>query len=410
MLRFFAGMCLCFTIASYGQQADASKADALFKAGKLTEALPLYEELAKENPNQALYDERLIICLSAGLKQVIDPAEATKLRTQMRDAGRRAVALGDASPIVQVASQIDPNESPPSVPMTPAGALFNEAERAFSAGDYSTALAKYTQAADADPKMYEAPLYAGDTAYKQHDMAAAGKWYARAIAINPDRETAYRYWGDAILAVTMMGDPTTEAFKARLKMLDPQASTKYLDAVVAEPYNRLAWAGIQKWAKVRNATLQAPRIDRPAAPTVDPANSSKITIHVDPSIGSGKSTDESAGWLAYSMVRASYRGDGFKKDFPNETQYRHTLKEESKALNMVVTIVKQKNIKPEEMDESTRNLIALSDAGMLDCWILISGADQGIAQDYDAYRKDHRQLLHDYLDKFVVHGGPEQIQ
>ena len=49
--------------------------------------------------------------------------------------------------------------------------------------------------------------------------------------------------------------------------------------------------------------------------------------------------------------------------------------------------------------------VEMSDAGMLDCWILINGADQGIAQDYDAYRKEHRQLLHDYVERFVVHGG-----
>jgi hypothetical protein len=42
---------------------------------------------------------------------------------------------------------------------------------------------------------------------------------------------------------------------------------------------------------------------------------------------------------------------------------------------------------------------------MLDCWILISGADEGIAKDYDAYRDGHRQLLHDYMERFVVHAG-----
>jgi hypothetical protein len=43
---------------------------------------------------------------------------------------------------------------------------------------------------------------------------------------------------------------------------------------------------------------------------------------------------------------------------------------------------------------------------MLDCWILISGGDDGIAQDYVAYRNEHRQLMHDYLDRFLVHAGP----
>ena len=40
----------------------------------------------------------------------------------------------------------------------------------------------------------------------------------------------------------------------------------------------------------------------------------------------------------YSLARANYRGDEFKKDFPDEKEYRHTLKEEDDALSKVVTI------------------------------------------------------------------------
>jgi hypothetical protein len=58
---------------------------------------------------------------------------------------------------------------------------------------------------------------------------------------------------------------------------------------------------------------------------------------------------------------------------------------------------KEKYIRKEDTDESLRNLIQLNDAGMLDCWILINAADQTIAQDYDGYRKEQRQLLQDYL-------------
>jgi len=114
--------------------------------------------------------------------------------------------------------------------------------------------------------------------------------------------------------------------------------------------------------------------------------------------------------MMYSLLRGGYRGDTFKKEYPNEKEYRHSLKEEAMALSMVATTVKEKKIKPEKLDESLRNLVALNEAGMLDCWILISGADQGIAQDYDAYRKEHRKLLHDYLDRFVVHGGVNPAQ
>jgi hypothetical protein len=95
----------------------------------------------------------------------------------------------------------------------------------------------------------------------------------------------------------------------------------------------------------------------------------------------------------------------FKKEFPDEKVYRHTLKEEDTALSTAVTFVKEKKQDPATLDESMRNLVEISDAGMLDCWILINGADEGIQQDYDAYRKGHRQLLRDYLDRFVARGG-----
>jgi tetratricopeptide (TPR) repeat protein len=254
---------------------------------------------------------------------------------------------------------------------------------------------KYTAAAAADPKLYEAPLFAGDTAFVQGDLKSAAQWFARAIAIDPDRETAYRYWGDAILKYGH----------------DPEAAReKFIDAVVAEPYNKLAWQGITQWAEIEKATVIAPKIDRPAGPIVDTKNPKGITISVDPESLDDKKHPGGAAWMGYSMDRAHYRNDQFKKDFPDAKEYRHTLKEEEHALSMVATISKELKTKPDKLDESLRNLVQLNDAGMLDCWILIDGADDGIAKDYNAYRKGHRQLLHDYLSKFVVHGGVNSVQ
>jgi hypothetical protein len=110
--------------------------------------------------------------------------------------------------------------------------------------------------------------------------------------------------------------------------------------------------------------------------------------------------------MMYSLTRSMYHGDTFKKSYPDEKEYRHSLKEEDAALNVASSSVKEKKIKPEKLDESLRNLVELSNAGMLDCWILISGYDDGIQRDYAGYRKEHWQLLHDYIARFVVHGGP----
>jgi tetratricopeptide (TPR) repeat protein len=369
---------------------EAARANALYAAGKRVDALPLYEDLAKAHPKEWMYQERLADCLGAKATQLSDPAEVKALRTRERDAAKSAVELGDPNYFAQLLAKTDPDAPVQIAPASPGGGLLQEGEKAFTAGDYSTALAKYAAAAEADPQLYIAPLFAGDTAYEQRDLKTAAKWFARAIEVNPNRETAYRYWGDALLRIG--NDPAA-------------AKPKFLDAIVAEPYNKLAWQGLQQWAKREQAVLLAPKIERPAAPVVDPTKPNNITININPDAADEKKHPGGYAWMGYSMARAAFRGDGFKQAFPNEKVYRHTLKEEDAALGSVVEIAREGKIKREELDESLRNLVELSDAGMLDCWILINGADQGIAQDYEAYRKDHRQLLRDYLARFVVHGG-----
>jgi tetratricopeptide (TPR) repeat protein len=387
-------MCLAVS-AALAQDDEATRANDLYKAGKRPEALPLYEDLAKANPNEQLYAERLADCLGAEATQLSDPAEVKAVRIRERDAAKRAVTLGDTAEFVRQMANLDPEQPLYASIISPAKALLTEAEKAYTAGDFPTAMAKYTAAAEADPHLYEAPLYAGDTAYVQKDLNTAAPWFARAIGIDPNRETAYRYWGDAILKLG--NDPAA-------------AREKFIDAIVAEPYSKFAWQGLRQWADIEKATLLAPKIDRPAGPVVDAKKPGNVTINIDPAATDDKQHPGASAWLMYSLIRAGYRGDAFKKNFPNEKEYRHSLKEEDAALVTVVESIKNQNVKTGELDESLRNLVDLNDAGMLDCWILISASDEGIAKDYDAYRKQHRQLLHDYLERFVVHGGMNPAQ
>jgi len=390
--RWCAGLLLCLALATGAAQEDeAGKANRLIHEGKKLDALPLYEDLAKAHPEEWLYAERLADCLGAKALQTDDPAEAKALRTRQRDEAKRAVALGDPNAFVQMMANADPDQPIEWKGAGAAGELLKQAEKAFTAGDFDGAMAKYVEAAAADPKLYEAPLYAGDTALRQKDLNTAAKWFAQATAIDPDRETAYRYWGDAI--VQLGSDPAV-------------AKGKFIDAVVAEPYNKLAWQGLQQWAQSHQAMLVPPKIERPAGPVTDPNKPNNITINIDPSAGKEKNDPKTAVWLGYSMARAAYQMETFKKDFPDAKEYRHTLKEEDSSLTTTIAIAREMKIKPGKLDESLRTLIDLNDAGMLDCWILINAADQGIAQDYDAYRKEHRQQLHDYIAKYIVHGGP----
>jgi tetratricopeptide (TPR) repeat protein len=396
MRTWRAAACLCAVLCLTpafcpAQDVSAANANDLYLSGKKIDALPLYEQLAKQFPNEALYQERLAGCLLAQTTQVSDPIQVKALRTRIRDASKRAIELGDTSRFLKDLANIDPDSVPQDpADATPGAALLKDAEKAFAAGDFKTAMEKYTAASDADPKLYEAPLYAGDTAYSQKDLPTAAKWFARAIAIDPDRETAYRYWGDAILKLG--NDPIA-------------ARDKFIDAIVAEPYKNLSWQGVENWTARQSAVLMPPKIQRPAGPTVDPKNPKNINITIDFATVDDKKNPAAAAWLMYPMIRAGYHTELFEKEFPNEKQYRHSLKEESAALNSVVDSLKERKIKPDKLDESLRNLLELDKAGMLDCWILLNAADEGIAQDYPAYRIDHRQLLHDYIARFVLHGG-----
>jgi tetratricopeptide (TPR) repeat protein len=400
MRRAIAVFVLClavfgWTAAGFAQQDEAAKANELYKEGKRIDALPLYEDLARAFPKESMYARRLADCLGAKSAQLSDPAEIKAVQTRMRDEAKRAVDLGDTAEFMKVMANIDPNVPLYSGINSPGKALLAEGEKAFTAGDFKTAMDKYSAAYEADPKLYNAALFAGDTAFTQHDLKTAAPWFARAIAIDPDRETAYRYWGDAIMKYG--NDPLA-------------AREKFIDAIVAEPYNRLAWQGIQQWAERQKAVLMPPKIERPAGPVVDTKKPNTINITLDADATDDKKHPGASAWMMYSLIRAGYRGDEFKKNFPNEKEYRHSLREESTALGGVAEGIKNQDVKPGKLDESLRNLVELNDAGMLDCWILINGADQGIAQDYVAYRKDHRKLLHDYLDRFVVHGGVTSAQ
>ncbi len=392
MRRYLAlFLVLVFTVAAFAQQDRSKEADQLYSASKRLEALPLYEQLAKDNPNELLYVRRLADCYLAKAMQMNEKTQKDELiryQTLARDYARKAVALGETTVYIQMLADSDPNNTSRHGDSSIASDLFSEGEKAFAAGDYKAAFNKYVAAAEADPRLYEAALYAGDAAFNMHDLSTASKWFARANSIDPNRETAYRYWGDAILRDG--SDPMG-------------AREKFIQAIIAEPYNRLAWQGIQQWAHRESAIVLAPKIDRPAGPTVDPKNPKNINITIDPNTIDSKKNPGAPAWLGYALSRANYRNDQFSKDHPDEKEYRHSLKEESSALSSVATIARELKVKPEKYDESLRNLVMLHDAGVLECWILISAADNGIAQDYDAYRKEHRQLLHDYLDKYVVH-------
>ncbi len=223
-----------------------------------------------------------------------------------------------------------------------------KAEKVFAAGDLRGAIALYDQAAHAKPTLYEAPLYAGDAAYKLADYPKAKQYFDHAIAIDPDRETAHRFLGETLLK---MGH--TEA-----------AEDPFLDSIVAEPYIKATRIGLKHWADTAHAHLIDLPIQLPPRPP-------------------GR---------AWGPAR-------FRAAYPQETLYRHSLAEEIEQIRALLTAAGPSP----SPDPNLHSLQLLDHDGMIESWILLDHWDQGVTQDYPAYRATHRDLLRAYMKKYVVH-------
>jgi tetratricopeptide (TPR) repeat protein len=265
-----------------------------------------------------------------------------------------------------------------------------EGEGAFASGNFPKAIEMYQRALLLDPKLYEAALFTGDVYFKTADQPKAGEWFARAVAINPDRETAYRYWGDSLMK---QGKVT-------------EAGEKFVEAFIAEPYNRLARAGLVNWGERVNVKLAHPRVE---VPTDVKSKDKNTTITFDANIlnKDDKKNGAAAAWMAYGIIRASWQSE-FAKQYPNEKTYRHSLKEEAAALRGAIEAVQNQKVDPKNEDPSLQILRKLNKEGLLEAFILLALPDAGIANDFPAYRKTNVEDLRRYVKLYVMTGGGDQ--
>src|ERR1035437_6416527 len=196
--------------------SERHQANQLYLAQKPLEALPLYEDLCRQDPTIAVFAERHAGGLLARQATVDDPKQKQAIMAEAIKELQRAESLGDNSPWVEgllgtlAKTPVGLMVGGPmgALPLTvgyfyngsaQAQPLMQQGETAFGHNDYPAALKFYLAAAAADPTWYMPALFSGDMYYRLKDVTNASVWFAKAIAIDPDRETAYRYWGDALM-------------------------------------------------------------------------------------------------------------------------------------------------------------------------------------------------------------------
>jgi tetratricopeptide (TPR) repeat protein len=404
--RIFLNACLAFVaalliaagaFARTQDPAERQKAIELYESNNLSAALPLLEKVATANPDDAVILSRLGFALYANSATEKDPVLRQKMRDRARVTLMRSRSLGDKSNlttmILDALSAPDATQLPFS-DIKAAEASIREGEAAFVRGDMDKAIAAYKRALESDPHLYDAALYAGDAEFKKASNStdaqyrsdhfdASGVWFAKAIAINANHETAYRYWGDALEAQGKTNE----------------ARDKFVDAIIAEPYGQRSYVGLTQWAERHKVELGHPKIEPPNSTRTEDG---KTTLSIDPK--TLNSNDGSKEWLMYDLTRIAWSKGEFFKNYPDEKVYRHSLKEEAAALRLVAEAAAKDldSGKVKKLEQSLEMLVKLNEDGFLEAYVLFAHPDQGIARDYPGYRAANRDKLRRYWLEVVI--------
>jgi tetratricopeptide (TPR) repeat protein len=375
-----------FQTPSEDYTALRNRAFELWERQNPVGALPYLEKLAAMRPDDTLVLIRLAYSLVSSTAAIQDTKARKQAVLRARSLLLRAKELGAQSNLMEILLEKIPESGELSEFSTrqEVDEAVREGEAAYATSDFAKAIACYQRALELDPRNYSATLFTGDVYFSMNQMDQAGKWFERAIQIDPNRETAYRYWGDALLK------------EGKLE----EAKERFIQAIVAEPYTKTAWIGLQQWAGKAKAKLSHPRIESPSV--MKPGHKGNVTITID--FKSLKKEDGTEYWMWYQLSRAAWQGERFKKEFPNEASYRHSLREEVEALDVVAEMVAE-DVKKHEikrLDPSLATLLELREQGLLEAYALISRADEGIAKDYADYRAANREKLHRYIVEYVI--------
>ncbi|HYE72485.1 MAG TPA: tetratricopeptide repeat protein, partial [Blastocatellia bacterium] len=327
--------------------------------------------------------------LYASAVNLKDAAERKAVRVKARNVILKAKKLGFDDPLADTLIQAIPLDGSDVAKFSKnpdADKLMSEGEGAFTQGKMDEALKNYQKALEFDPKLYEAALFCGDVYVHKGDFAQAEVWYQKAIAIDPLRETGYRY-----SATPLMKQGKTDL-----------ARDRYIEAYISEPYNKLAVRGLTQWAEATRTQIAHPKIDIPTDVKFDEKGDAKINLDAGALLNGAN--DGSVAWIAYGASRADWRKEKFAKTFPNEKEYRHSLAEEADALRSVIAIATADK-KVKTLSPSLAKLKKLNDEGLLEAYILLAQADEGIAKDFPDYLKQNRDKLRRYATEYILTGG-----
>jgi len=348
---------------------------------RFAEAVPDFEIVVKAIPDEPKIRFMYGWCLLAKSKQVSNTDEAKQFSSKALEQFKEAKRLGfndqtNDALIGMLSGAPAPTGGEPAYSKIPeAEKAMMEAEALFAQSKYDDAIKLFEKALSLDPKLYQAAVSGGDCFLAKGDLETAEKWYQRAIAIDPNRETAYRYSGTPLM---------------KQKKYD-EARDRYIEAYIVEPYNSMSRRGIGQWSQITGKELSHPKVEIPDV-TFDAKGKAVPKSPID-----AKDKDASP-WLAYLAARESWKNEKFAKTFPREKQYRHSIQEETESLRAAIKAATDQKSTNKQFEILSR----IDKEGLLEAYVLLAIADDGISEDHPEYLKNNRPKLRQYVANYVI--------
>jgi tetratricopeptide (TPR) repeat protein len=375
-------ICLSFSFANKSFAQDTTLAELTAEARKMVnenryiDALPLLEQIILSYPNSAEMWADFGIAIVSHATTITDAAERKKEMDRGIKALQRAKQLGTTNTrALYFLDQFEDfdgtdnfSNSNPEVERA-----LREGEAFFGRGEYDEAFKSYERASILDPKNYEAVLFMGDCFYAQKKYAEAEIYFAKAIAIEPEKETAYRFWGDALL---YQNKPT-------------EALDKFLDGLIRDPFSRLSWDSLRRWADKTDSNFEIIEI-------IPPGGESLGRVKINESLL--KAHDGTDRWKLYNEVIKEQMSKRIaaKQNF--------SLSDETMAWKKVADAFRQdiKSGKIKYPDRHLVNLLRLDDKNLIEPYILLLRPHDTFEDDFIAYRKQNPQKIKQFVQEFIL--------
>ncbi len=368
-----------FVPAASAQDVDPDREEAvrLIDENKYLEALPILERIILSYPDDAELWAHFGIAIISNSVTLATPEERKEEQERGLKALQRAEQLGTtnerALDLLEQFESADGQDNFVSDNPEVEKAL-REGEAFFGKGDYENALKLYEKAHSLDPKNYEAVLFIGDCYYAQKKYSEAIPWFAKAVAIDQDREMAHRFWGDALL------------YSERPE----EAREKFVDAVIAEPYGRMGWTSLNRWAEETDSTFGFYEI-------VPPGNELGGTIEVKES---GLSPENgTVHWREYERTLQKLAAAK-----PAAAESSPRFSDDVAAWKSVAEAFRKdlKGGKIRYPDHNLVNLLRIDDQGLLEAYILLLRPHEHYTEDYIEYRKANRAKIREFIVRYVL--------